>query len=82
MPLKLERVDASFHSGYLRICYQDEFGQPRFFEFSKVQTQGDFMRFAQELIQQVNKLLARPRPAEVKAIKRFEEDAARAIQNA
>jgi hypothetical protein len=63
MPLKLDKVDNSFRSGYLRIHYLDEFGQPRFFEFGKVQSQDDIACFAQELIQQVNELLTRPRPS-------------------
>ena len=66
MPLKLDKVDNSFRSGYLRIHYLDEFGQPRFFEFGKVQSQDDIACFAQELIQQVNELLTRPRPKEWK----------------
>ena len=73
MPLKLERVDDSFRSGYLRIHYRDEFGQSRFFEFGKVQSQADLACFALELIRQVNELLARPRPAETNCrIRRME----------
>lgn len=65
MPLKLERVDDSFQKGRLRIYYLDEFGQPRFFEFSSGAWDGiDCKAFGEELIQQVNDLLARPRPSE------------------
>ena len=61
MPLKFKCIGS--RKGYTRVHYQDEFGQPRFFEFTDG-FDSDMDHFAQELIQQVNELLARPRPAE------------------
>lgn len=68
MPLKFERVDVTSRKEFLRVRYQDEFGQPRFFEFDGISFLVDDcvgpVTFGQELIQQVNELLARPRPAD------------------
>ena len=70
MPLKFERAVktvAGFNSedATLAVWYLDEFGQPRYFEFCNNIPAGwaDATAFGEELIQQVNELLARPRPS-------------------
>lgn len=73
MPLKFERVaktTAGFNSEVttLAVWYQDEFGQPRYFDFCNLEPDRLSLdmatAFGKELIQQVNELLARPRPSE------------------
>lgn len=65
MSLTFKRIDTNFRADYTRLHYTDEFGQPRLLEFS-----GDwgwnskeYELFAQELFQQINDILARPRPS-------------------
>ena len=61
MPLQFQRIDTCFKAGYVRVWYRDEFGQPRFFEFTE---DFNWEMYGNELIRQVNELLARPRPSE------------------
>lgn len=77
MPLKFERVDTNRYFGNTgtQVHYRDEFGQPRFFEFSGPERGliADDV-FGRELIQQVNELLARPRPSEMQLLKKLMAD--------
>ena len=62
MPLTFERTEEiNKGRGLLRVYYRDEFGQPRFFEFTDLNLDYDVL--GQELIRQVNELLVRPRPS-------------------